>query len=36
MAIVTALVDTLPASSTDGVDKVYQQLQDILSTATTQ
>jgi hypothetical protein len=27
----TALLDTLPAPSADGVDKVYHQLKDILS-----
>jgi hypothetical protein len=27
-----AVLDTLPTPSTDGVDKVYQQLKDILGT----
>jgi hypothetical protein len=36
MVKVAALLDTLPTPSTDGVDKVYQQLKDILSTAATQ
>jgi hypothetical protein len=36
MATVAALLDTLPTPSTDGVDKVYHQLKDILSIATAQ
>jgi hypothetical protein len=31
-----ALLDTLPAPSTDGVSKVYHQLKDILSIVTEQ
>jgi hypothetical protein len=34
MAVVATFLDTLPAPSTNGVDKVYQQLKDILGTAT--
>jgi hypothetical protein len=34
MAAVAALLDTLPAPSTDGMEKVYQQLKDIPSTTT--
>jgi hypothetical protein len=33
---VVALLDTLPAPSTDGVEKVYHQLRDILVVATEQ
>jgi hypothetical protein len=36
MAAVAALQDTLPASFTEGVDKVYHQLKDILGAATAQ
>jgi hypothetical protein len=36
MATVTVLLDTLLAPSTDGMDKVYQQLKTILGTAATQ
>jgi hypothetical protein len=36
MAAVTALLDTLPVPSTNGVGKVYQQLKNILGTAVTQ
>jgi hypothetical protein len=36
VAAVVALLDTLPTSSTDGVDKVYRRLKDILDVATTQ
>jgi hypothetical protein len=36
MATVDALLDTLPAPSTDGVDKVYQQLKNILGHPTAQ
>jgi hypothetical protein len=36
LAIMTALLDTLAAPSTDGVDKVYEQLKDILSTIAAQ
>jgi hypothetical protein len=36
MATEAALLDTLPAPSTDGVDKVYHQLKDILSVAAMQ
>jgi hypothetical protein len=35
MANAAALLPTLPSPSTDGVDKVYQQLKNILSTAAT-
>jgi hypothetical protein len=34
VAAAVALLDTLPAPSTDGVDKVYQQLKDIPRTTT--
>jgi hypothetical protein len=33
---ITSHLDTLPAPSADGVDKVYQQLKDILDTTTAQ
>jgi hypothetical protein len=33
---VATLLDTLPASSADGVDRVYHQLKDILGIITTQ
>jgi hypothetical protein len=36
VAAVAMLLITLPALSIDGVDKVYQQPKDILSTATMQ
>jgi hypothetical protein len=36
VATAAMLLDTLPAPSTDGVDKVYQQLKDILSSAVVQ
>jgi hypothetical protein len=35
VATAAALLDTLPASSTDGVDRVYRQLKGILGIATT-
>jgi hypothetical protein len=35
MVMVAALLDTLHAPSTDGVDKVYQQLKDIIGTTAT-
>jgi hypothetical protein len=34
MAVVAVLLDMLPAASTDGVGEVYQQLKNILGTAT--
>jgi hypothetical protein len=34
VATTVALLDTLPAPSTDGVGKVYHQLKDILGAAT--
>jgi hypothetical protein len=36
MAAAAALLDTLPMPSTDGVDRVYHQLRDILDIATEQ
>jgi hypothetical protein len=36
MVAEVALLDTLPVASTDGVDKVYQQLKDILSASAAQ
>jgi hypothetical protein len=36
VAVAATLLVTLLAPSTDGVDKVYQQLKDILSITTTQ
>jgi hypothetical protein len=36
MAAATALLDTMPAPSTNGVGKVYQQLKNILGTAAAQ
>jgi hypothetical protein len=36
MAMVVALLDNLPAPSTDGVDSVYHQLKDILVIAAEQ
>jgi hypothetical protein len=36
MAAATALLDTLSVPSTDGVDKVYHQLKNILGIATKQ
>jgi hypothetical protein len=36
VATAAPLLDTLPTPSTDVVDKVYQQLEDILSTAIVQ
>jgi hypothetical protein len=36
MVMVVALLDTLPTPSTDGVDKAYQQLKDILDAAAAQ
>jgi hypothetical protein len=36
VVIVVALIDTLPAPSTDMADEAYGQLKDILSVATTQ
>jgi hypothetical protein len=36
VAASATLLDTLPAPSTDKVDKVYQKMKDILSTATAQ
>jgi hypothetical protein len=36
VAAMAVLLDTLPAPSADVVDKVYQQLKDILSTAVAQ
>jgi hypothetical protein len=35
MAVAVTLLDTLPAPSADGVDKVYHQLKNILSIAAT-
>jgi hypothetical protein len=32
VATMVMLLDTFPASFTDGVDKVYQQLKDLLGT----
>jgi hypothetical protein len=36
VAVAVALLDTLPVPSTDGVDKVYHHLRDILSVAVEQ
>jgi hypothetical protein len=36
MAVAAAVLDTLPAPSIDGVDKVYHQLKDIRSITTSQ
>jgi hypothetical protein len=36
VATIAALLDTLSAPSIDGVDKVYQQLKNILSSTTAQ
>jgi hypothetical protein len=36
MTATTALLDTLPTPSTNGVDKVYRQLKDILNIVTAQ
>jgi hypothetical protein len=36
MATAVALLDTLPAPSTDGVGRLYHQLRDILGIATEQ
>jgi hypothetical protein len=36
VVIVAELLDNLPAPSTDGVNKVYQQLKDILGAAAVQ
>jgi hypothetical protein len=36
MAIAAVILDTLPAPTTNGVDKIYQQLKDILGTTAAQ
>jgi hypothetical protein len=36
MAAAAMLLDILPVPSTDGIDKVYHQLKDILGVATAQ